>query len=210
MRPSARDLRFIAYLQRLASGGPRGALADLAAELGKRPGTNPRSVRWLARWTVHVSQAEVARHHLIAALFAAHPAGAPEGNLGLTMAQIALRRRLTPSLERRFVALLEADAEDVGEHLRHIVYLARAADVPLHWAQLLADLRCWDDPLRRVQAKWARSFWATEGCQPEAHDPVPQQVRPQAAAADGGNGGEMRDVSGTALAAELCTLVSEP
>jgi len=207
LRPSARDLRFIAYLERLASSGPRGALADLAAELGKRPGTSPRTVRWLARWTAHVSEAERVRHHLVAALFAAHPAGTDGGNLGLTMARIASRRGLTPSFERRCVALLEAYAEDVGEHLRHLVYLARAADVPLNWAQLLADLRGWDDPLGRVQARWARSFWASEGCQPEA---VSRPSHARAAVTDGSDGGEMCDVDGTALAAELCALVSEP
>jgi CRISPR system Cascade subunit CasB len=176
LKPSARDHRFIAYLERLATdaqrrhGTHRGALADLAAELGKQPGSSVRSVRWLARWTAHVSQSERARHHLVAALFAAHPASTPAGNLGLTMARIALARGVTASLEQRFVALLEADAEDVGHHLRGLVGLARAADVPLDWAQLLADLRRWEDPLRQVQTKWALGFWASEAShsEPEA------------------------------------------
>jgi len=125
-----------------------------------------RSLRWLAPWTAHVSPQEQARHHLIAALFAGHPtdvhadAAGRASNLGHSMARVARLRGRTPSLEGRFVALLEADVEDVGEHLRRIVALARAAGVPLDWAQLLADLRRWDDPLRRVQAEWARGFWA--------------------------------------------------
>ncbi len=208
MTPSRHDAKFISYLERLAERDHRAALSDLAAELGRPPGSTIRSLRWLSRWTSHASPAEQARRHLVAALFAVHPQSATHGNVGHTVARVARARGLTPSLERRFVALLEADAQDVGHHLRSLVGLARAAGVPVAWAQLLADLRRWDDPLRRVQSEWARGLWASEalrGADEENDMPSEQQ---QAAALQ--PEGEMGDGTGTASAAELCALLSEP
>lgn len=37
--------------------------------------------------------------------------------------------------------------------------MARVSQAPINWAQLLADLRGWEDPQGRVQMAWAREFW---------------------------------------------------
>lgn len=87
-----------------------------------------------------VSHAERGRRVLIAALFGVHPKNTAGGNLGSSMAGVVRVRGLTPSLERRFVALLEADGDDLAGHLRRAVSLTRSADIPLNWAQLLADV----------------------------------------------------------------------
>ncbi len=59
------------------------------------------------------------------------------------------------------MALLAADAEDLGEHLRHAISLMRAHQAAIDWEQLLSDLGRWDDDDRRIQARWARSYWGS-------------------------------------------------
>jgi CRISPR system Cascade subunit CasB len=149
-------VRFIGYLDGLT--GQR-ARVELAASLRQSPGRSLPALRWLARWTARASTRDCMLYHLIAALHATHPAHAPGTNLGGTLARVARQRGLTPSLERRFTALLKADLEDLAGHLRRVIGLARDSRLPLDWAQLLADLRRWDDPEQRVQQKWAETFW---------------------------------------------------
>jgi CRISPR system Cascade subunit CasB len=104
---------------------------------------------------------------LAGALFALHPAAGGTG-VSLGHAFRRLNDRIegsgnndNESLRRRFVALLDADPEDVGNHVRHAVSLARANDIPLDWARLLLDLWCWRNPSRHVQRRLARDFWKT-------------------------------------------------
>jgi len=66
-----------------------------------------------------------------------------------------------PGVERRFMALLAADREDIGHHLRSLMGLLRQHDVPVNWLQLLRDLGRWPQPERDVQRRWARSFWGS-------------------------------------------------
>jgi CRISPR system Cascade subunit CasB len=96
---------------------------------------------------------------VIAGLFATHPAVANHGNLGACFGRI---RDESGSVEKRFVALLDADKEDLAEHLRHAISLLRAKDIPIDWARLLRDLRAWDYEARPVQKQWSRSFWAED------------------------------------------------
>lgn len=62
-------------------------------------------------------------------------------------------------LDRRVMALLNADSEDVFHHLRHVVRLLRNSDIPVHWAQLMIDLHQWDYNGRPVQRRWSRAWW---------------------------------------------------
>src|SRR5207249_1473109 len=71
------------------------------------------------------------------------------------------RAQPQPGIERRFVALLAADREDVGDHLRALMGLLRQHEVPVNWLELLRDLGNWDSADRDVQRRWARSFWGS-------------------------------------------------
>lgn len=62
-------------------------------------------------------------------------------------------------LDRRVMALLNADSEDVFHHLRHVVRLLRGSDIPVHWAQLIIDLHQWEYNGRPVQRRWSRAWW---------------------------------------------------
>ena len=62
-------------------------------------------------------------------------------------------------VDRRMAVLLDAPADDLGFRLRQVVALAAAADMGINWRSLLSDLLWWDHPARRVQRRWARSYF---------------------------------------------------
>src|SRR6266536_5949977 len=83
--------------------------------------------------------------------------GKPLTNLGVSLA--LLKDDSGNSLERRFVVLLNAHADDLPEHLRQAISLLKSKDKPIHWLRLLLDLKQWDREDRRVQRLWAKGFW---------------------------------------------------
>jgi len=81
-------------------------------------------------------------------------------NLGASLDRMAPSSdSARPGVERRFIALLNCDSEDLPTHLRYAIGLLSAKEVPVDWAQLLRDVIAWNQPTRRVQRAWARAFW---------------------------------------------------
>ncbi len=174
------EQRFAKELQALVDKEERGTLAALRRGLGKPPGVvaemHPFVLRWVAPGATSWQEES---WYLVASLFAIHqkpwwPAeGKPGNNLGASFARLA-RAVDSKSIERRFIAMLNCDADDLPQHLRHAVSLLGSHDVPVDFAQLLRDLRGWNADSRWVQRNWARSFWAggqraeTAGHQPAA------------------------------------------
>jgi CRISPR system Cascade subunit CasB len=76
----------------------------------------------------------------------------------------ALRRMAkdAPGAERRFVQLLDSDADELGWRLRQIVALVASTGTALDWPALLDDLLRWGSPYRSVQTRWARTFWGAD------------------------------------------------
>jgi CRISPR system Cascade subunit CasB len=172
-KPGDRETQFVAHLQRLQEREDRGALAALRRGLGKPPGGAPEMFPYVIPHTQGLSAWREDHFLLVAALFALHPVSTPEGNIGDTFADVRRRRgaaEAEDSLEKRFVALLNCHGDDLPNHLRHTVALARTAEVPVNWGRLLADLGAWDHPGRYVQRDWARSYWRphTREARPEA------------------------------------------
>ncbi len=64
------------------------------------------------------------------------------------------------ALDRRVVALLNADREALPTLLRQLVGLLGDERGPVDWLQLLRDLNQWDHPDRSVQKRWAGAWWA--------------------------------------------------
>ena len=114
--------------------------------------------------------------YLTAALFAVHPArGAPDGeSLGATFRRLDKDRDQggmpTESVERRFVALLATDPDDIAYPLRQATTLLKSREVPVCWEQLLRDLGSWRHPDAWIQQRWARDFWG---------DPRPARETPE-------------------------------
>ena len=170
--------RFIAHL-RLLSGRDRGALAALRRSLAFAPGAHAPAMPFVEPFAARDSTREAQRQalYLAAGLYAANPRQRTGQSLGAALA-VARRRRKSESIERRFLALLGADAEGVAVHLRHANSLLAAEELGCDYAALAADLESWLDPwndeLRdRVRQRWARDFY---------HDLAARE--PEAASAD--------------------------
>ena len=64
------------------------------------------------------------------------------------------------ALDRRVVALLNADRDALPTLLRQLVGLLGDDRGPVDWLQLLRDLNQWDHVDRIVQKHWAGAWWA--------------------------------------------------
>ena len=61
------------------------------------------------------------------------------------------------STERRFIALLDADLDQLPHRLRQMVALLK--EYPLDFDALLSGLIYWNDDQKRTQNQWARDFY---------------------------------------------------
>jgi CRISPR system Cascade subunit CasB len=168
-----REARFVEFLKSLADNGNRGALAALRRGLSSEGAATAGMHRYVAGW-LHEADSpwDELRFYLVAALFGRYPCTSTPGHhFGGSCRELHLKRE-SESIERRFVALLAADADSVGVHLRHAISLLAAEDIAVDWVKLLRDLRWWGQPEHRVQRQWAREFWkhsvtASESDQPQ-------------------------------------------
>lgn len=117
-----------------------------------------------------------------ACLFGLHPTEPSRLQSAYTIAR-ALRRIRdetdSSSIEARFVALLSSHRDELFDHLRYAVSLAKSHKIALRWKDVLEAL-CWwtSNPTRRnsVQRQWAQDFWgfASSDADTEANaDPPP-------------------------------------
>jgi CRISPR system Cascade subunit CasB len=161
---------FIGYLLNLAKEGHenRGALADLRSGLGKKPGEMARVYRHVAPYLPEKSYNDH-WYYLTATLFGLHPkhrepiehvSNGMKWKDAWTFGR-AFRplREKSDSMEARFIALLNAHADNLDDHLRHAVSLLKANEQPLDWFRFFEDLLQWDHPDGHVQLRWARDFY---------------------------------------------------
>jgi CRISPR system Cascade subunit CasB len=138
----------------------RAGKAALRQSLSFPPGTWPRAFRYVEPFTTTASRWRRTVAYLVAGLMAwsqSDREGA--GDLGTACARLRIASD-SGSVERRFLALLEADRDALPHHLRQIVALLASHDITPNWSQLLHDLTRWDhDDDRRVQQRWARSYY---------------------------------------------------
>ena len=137
----------------------RAALAHLRRGLDGPPDYALGRVGWLFR---RVPDSALSEAVLAAGLFAWVKGDCPHARLvnfgaafgaGLTLDEKQRR-------ERRFIDLLDTDAQDLPYKLRQAVTLIARDGVGLDWQLLIRHLRHWGHPERRVQKEWARGFWA--------------------------------------------------
>ena len=159
------DTAFIEHLQRLAEHD-RGALAALRHSLSFAPGDYPKAYPHVERWVGrdwHAADSRRRSLYAVAGLYAMHPVTHAR-SLSAAMGQL-VRDKERPSLELRFVALLEADADGVMDHLRQVVSLLAADGMGFNHAALLQDLsialneRASPDARDRLKRHWAREFY---------------------------------------------------
>lgn len=145
---------FISYLEKNAKRDWRHMLPKLRRGLGHRPGEAVEALPFI----VPFLPSDPDLHEIffvVGTLFGLHPAPNGKGNLG------DMFRRLgeNPSLENRFVSILNSHIDELGDRLRHVVSLAKSKNIPIDYRRLLTDLVYWTHPNRYVQLNWARSYW---------------------------------------------------
>ncbi len=154
------DTAVVSYLKSLAAMQDRAALAHLRRGLGRTPGESMEMYPYVGRFIrEHTNESHDRAVFLTSALFADYPDAAQNvGDLGRSIRLIADK---SDSIERRFVALLDAEADDLHYYLRQMIGLLRANSIAVNWEQLFKDIRAWGSEMRFVQRNWARSFWGS-------------------------------------------------
>jgi CRISPR system Cascade subunit CasB len=177
-----------AFIERLW-GLERAELAELRRSLAFNPGTHPPTYRTIENFAMHAkSRLENDAYYLVAGLFALNERPNPDRpaptfekprNLGQSIAELYVARQKTRSVEDRFIALLDADAEQLPYRLRQMVALLRDAAV-IDWQTLLNDLRFWNLEDKKVQRRWAQSFYRhVSSAVTEGQSQTPTEEAPQ-------------------------------
>uniref|UniRef100_A0A7C2FVK9 Type I-E CRISPR-associated protein Cse2/CasB n=1 Tax=Thermus islandicus TaxID=540988 RepID=A0A7C2FVK9_9DEIN len=137
------------------------ARAALRRSLAFPPGAYPKAMPYVEPFVEGEGWKREA-YYLVAALYALKDG---EHQAGRTLAQ-ALREKAqgSASVEKRFLALLEVDRDQIAFRLRQAVALVEGG---LDFAQLLDDLLRWFSPERPIQARWAREFYSAEASEEE-------------------------------------------
>lgn len=156
---------FVAHLRKLHAND-RGAMAILRRSLGFVPGSYPPAYPFVERFVAADLHANAPMRHAlysVAALFAQQPHHI-EGRTLATAFGVVMRQRKSDSIERRFIALLSADAENLPQYLRQVVSLLVADDQGFDFTQLLRDLIRWLNPYAheardQLRQRWARDFY---------------------------------------------------
>lgn len=134
--------------------------AALRRSLAFEPGAYPAAFPFVEPWVAEQEGWRREVVYLVAGLYALKD-GAHVDQRSLAQAlREAMEARGSGSIEKRFLALLDADRDQIPHRLRQAVGLVEGG---LDFVKLLRDLRYWfDDPRRHVQSRWARDFY-TQG-----------------------------------------------
>lgn len=152
--------------------------ATLRRSLMFEPGTDARTFPLIEKWTgQRTGQRNESKRrrtvYLVAGLWAQVVRQEKDKSMSQKQGKSvsfpeAMRRvcdkEKSDSIEKRFTALLDADADELRWRLRSAVTLVASQHIVLDWPGLLDDMLMWHYSDRRVQVRWARSFWG----QPEA------------------------------------------
>jgi CRISPR system Cascade subunit CasB len=148
---------FFKFLEGLDPGGR----AILRRSLSCPPGTWPASFPYVEPWVRNRYPWERSMAYLVAGLSAASRGSAGADDLGRAVAKLRSSTG-SGSVESRFIALLDADAEQLPHRLRQMTTLMSSHGIAPDWARLRRDLDRWLHPDRIVQQRWARSFYADD------------------------------------------------
>jgi len=104
---------------------------------------------------------DIETYFLVATLFAGHNRPGGTGDFAQCMKEIVNRGANADSVSRRLAIVLDSHREELPFRLRQAVGLVKSYECPIEWSRFLQDLLRWDDPRRRVQKAWARTFFST-------------------------------------------------
>ncbi|MDQ3713875.1 MAG: type I-E CRISPR-associated protein Cse2/CasB [Acidobacteriota bacterium] len=161
----------------------RAALAYLRRGLGRKAGTAVEMLPYIMPYAEKLPEGLSSKqrekiessYFLVGSLIGLYPKASrkseDKGRLNLGKSLLLFDREISKkspnllksernsSVEKRFVALLNADEEDLPNHLRQIISLLKSKEIPINWLQLLKDINDWSYESKSVQRNWAREFW---------------------------------------------------
>lgn len=163
--------QFLKFLESLRKD--RGAMAALRRALTPDSGWRGelRAMRYVEPFLAgDLSEWYRSSYYLVAGLFALHP-HMGEKTLAQVVGRIWSSKKYPPSLESRFLALLESDTDQLAHRLKMLVqYVASQSKgaMGFDYARLLDDVIQWRRPDQRVQRRWAREFYSEASRESEA------------------------------------------
>lgn len=157
MTNQTRDFELIVQLRALRERNNRAALA--AIRRGLSAPTSAEVLREVLPFVSAKHSNHEAMYILVAALFATHSLEVEQQSIGTALRRVRDMPNSGDSIEKRFIALLDADHEQVAVHLRHAIQLCQSRNIGVDYNMLLRDVLYWDAPQRWVQLRWARDFW---------------------------------------------------
>jgi CRISPR system Cascade subunit CasB len=163
-KPENPNRAVLAHLRRGLAHHRRGVDATLDYTLGR--------VGWLFRRVPESREDKLLRSAVCAAGLFAWVKGdcSHVGNVNFgTAFGTGLNQDQKQQRERRFIDLLDTDADELPYKLRQAITLI--VGVGLDWVRLIWDLVRWSNEDRPVQKDWARGFWSA----PEAETTAEQE-----------------------------------
>lgn len=134
--------------------------AILRRSLSFAPGTFPPAYPYIEPFLKGTESAwRREMYYLVAALWAAHWRDSKHGE-GLSIGRACAIHQIasgSTSTERRFIALLDADRDQLPNRLRQMIALL--TEQAIDFDALLSALLYWEDDGKRTQNAWARDFY---------------------------------------------------
>jgi len=155
-KPEQKVSAFFERLERLDAGGR----ARLKRNAG-RPLAESRDALGLfyALLPQGVPAGQEETYFLVATLYPLADSGG-HGDLGVSL-RVARKETNAKGLDRRVEILLDADESQLPFRLRQTIRFLQSNRVRVDWPRLLEDLLYWNHPERRVQKRWARSYFSS-------------------------------------------------
>jgi CRISPR system Cascade subunit CasB len=137
--------------------------AVLKRSLSFDPGTYPPAFPYIERrLDVDDGQWKRTVYYLVAGLWALHFREGRGAGQSLPSACNSLYETndKSPSIEKRFIALLDADEGQLAYRLRQMIALLK--EYAIDFDLLCKDLLSWNHADKFVQIRWARAFYRTD------------------------------------------------
>lgn len=158
MTESSFSDRFAQHLRNVLEQ-PGRARAVLRRSLSSPPGESVAAIPYVEPFVATADKWTRKCAYLVAGVNAASGIAVGAGSMGAAAARL-LQRTDSKSVETRFLALLDADEEQLAYRLRQMIVLMAGNEIAPDWARLFRDLRRWMAPDRHSQISWARDFYA--------------------------------------------------
>ncbi len=153
---------FIEWLEKLNDNDTK-VRAVLRRSLAFAPGTDVRAYPYVESFVKNENcmwRREM--HYLVAGLWSAHwreGRSGPHLSIGKACSELYRERENSPSIERRFISLLDSDRDQLPHRLRQMIALLK--EQTIDFDAMLRGLLRWNEGKRPTQNAWARDFYRT-------------------------------------------------